>query len=850
MGKKKKKKKKNIVLRIIKYFFATFVLLGLFAAVALAGVVLAMVKTAPQLDVNSILELNQPSTLYDDKGKLMDKAPTDIKREVVSLKHIPKNLQDAVVSIEDERFWKHPGIDVRRILGSAFIDAKRLLSNTPGLHGASTLDQQLIKNTVLGNEVTPKRKIQEMYLALKLDKALSKDQILEAYLNTINLGGNINGVQAASKRYFGKSVSKLSLVQCAYLAGVTQNPYKYGYISTYARKNPSYYMTRTETVLLMMNKNGYIDQQTYQKALSDLKKGKLHFVKVKSTSTTNKLDYEWFSRPVMDAVKSDLMRQYNYSTEEVNKLIMYGGLKIYTTMDRNLEKKAQAIINSNTVLGSAGSSKKIPEPQASAVIMDYKTGKVKVIIGGRGKQPAASYNRAASTKFLRATGSSIKPLTVYSPAINTQQLTAGSVVDDSPIPKEIGMQWKQADGSPYNPKNDNLLYRGYVTVREALRRSINVVAVKMEYQIGLSTGAAYAEKYGIHFSDSEKTNMASLALGEFTGSNPLQMSAAYGTFGNSGIYTSPILYTKVVDKTGKVLLENSPKSHKVLSSQAAYIMYDMLKGPTSSAPGATAPSARFGAMPVAGKTGTASSKTNLWFCGLTPYYSGAIWIGNDNYRPLVGLKSNDAARLWAQIMYEANKNKTVKDIAEPSGIVTRKICIDSGKVPKAECYHDPRGSRVRTEMFIAGTEPSEICDVHVSAKINRANGLLATANTPQSLITTKIFIKRDGSSSNLLDSKYVLPKKHDGTKAVNNVPNTKSNTAKDTDKTTDKTNPNNDSPIVPNKNGDNGTNTKPNNNKNTDNNSGNDGNDNTDTGGNNDNTDNDNEDNGENIPTP
>lgn len=768
----KVKKKKNKVKRIIKYFFITIISIGLISSVAFGGIVLAMIKTAPQLDLNSILTLDEPSVLYDNTGQPMDEAPTLLKREVVQFKDIPDNLKNAFISIEDERFEQHSGIDIRRIFGSVFTDAKRIIKNEDGFHGGSTITQQLLKNTILTNEVTIKRKVQEMYLATELEKALSKDQILEAYLNTIGLGGNVYGVQKAAKQYFDKDVKDLSLIECAYMAGVTQYPAKYSYLLDYAKKNPKEYINRTKTVLAKMKENKKIDEAAFNQAIKDIDEGKLVFKAPASAQTSNRLNYEWFSRPAMDQVKSDLMTNYHYTADEVEKLFMYGGLKIYTTMDRSLQESAQTIMNDKKYFsavqkGDINDLNNIVQPQASAVVMDYHTGEVKLIIGGRGEQPANSYNRAASSKFIRPTGSSIKPITVYAPAIDTKQATAGTVIEDSPLSREIGMQWA-TNGQPYDPSNyDTNDFKGYVTVREAIRRSINLVALKLEYQIGLKTGVSYADKFGIQFNDRDKTSLSALALGQFEGTNPLHMAAAFGTFGNSGVYTSPILYTKVVDKTGKVLLENKPATRKVLTPQSAYVMYDLLKEPTSNGAGATATKAKFGAMPIGGKTGTSSGKKDFWFSGLTPYLSGSVWIGHDKKDAYnSGVASSTAAQILGDIMKVAHKDLPVKDIDAPSGLVRVPICIDSGKQPTDLCAKDPRGSRIVTEMFIEGTQPTSLCDIHVEAKINNANGKLATANTPLANIESRIFIRRDYIPSKpLADEQWVLPKDNDDTPA-------------------------------------------------------------------------------------
>lgn len=775
--KKTKKKNQSKLRKFIKYFFITCFTLGLVASVALAGIIMAMIKTTPELDLNSILVLDEPSVLYDSEGQLMDEAPTLLKRETVSIKDVPDNLKYAFISIEDERFLSHNGIDYKRLVGIVYTNAKKIFSNEDGLHGASTITQQLIKNTVLTNEVSIKRKVQEMYLATQLEKALSKDEILEAYLNTINLGGNVHGVQKASEMYFNKKdLNELTLIECAYLAGVTQHPYKYSVFIDYAKEHPEEYVSRTKNVIAKMYENGHISESEYKQAIQDLNDGKLQesFKLNQSTNVSNKLNYEWFSRPTMEQVKNDLMKAYNYTYEDVEKLLMYGGLQIYTTMDRNLQDEAQKILNNTKYFGSSqtgdiNNPNAVVQPQASAVIMDYRTGEVKTIIGGRGNQPANSYNRATSSSFRRSVGSTIKPLTVYSPAIETKQLTGGSVIEDSPLSPELQKKYNN-----YNPQNVTKgQYMGYVTIKEAITRSINLVAVKVEDQIGLKTGAEYGEKFGLTLSENDKSSIAALSLGQIEGATTLQMSAAYGTFGNNGIYTTPILYTKVVDKTGRVLLENKAATRKVLSPQTAYIMYDLLKGPVNDA-GGTAGRANdaMGSMPIAGKTGSSSNFKDLWFCGLTPYYSGAVWIGDDKQASLsgTGIGSGTAAQILGEIMAVAHKNLEVTDIAQPQGIVKATVCKDSGLLPTELCTRDPRGSRLVTTYFTEGTVPTKMCDIHVEASINKNNGKLATANTPANLIIKKVFIKRDYKPSvKLQDEAYVLPTEYDDTRSTPNV---------------------------------------------------------------------------------
>ena len=771
MTNKKRKKKKHRVLKTILYTFLSIVLIGSFTV---AGMVLAIIKTAPTLNVKDILSLDEPSSLYDDKGKFMDNVITDEKRTVVSSKDIPNNLKNAFVAIEDERFYKHNGLDLKRITGALYYDVKAKLTGSHNVQGASTITQQLIKNRMFLKEsredrVDFKRKIQEMYLSTQLEKDIgNKDTILVAYMNTIPLGGNTNGVEAASQQYFSKSVKDLTLVESAFLAGLPQSPSYYCPYIAPAKNNPNIYLNRTKTVLDKMFENHFITNKEYTDAINEINTKKIAFKY--SFKSNTKLTYEWFDLPVLEQVRDDLKNQYKYTDTQINKLLMNGGLKIYTTMDRTLQDAAQGIVNDNnnyTVKSEADSSG-IIQPQAAATIMDYHTGEVKVLIGGRGNQPARSYNRAAfngSKEFLRPSGSSIKPLTVYSAAIDSKKATAATVVEDSPLPEEIGKKYPTATG-PWNPSNyETNSYRGYTTLRTALAYSINLVAIKLEDSIGINTGISYGEKYGLTLDEHDRTSLAAMSLGQLHhGVNTTTMAAAYGTFGNNGQYSKGLLYRKVVDRNGNVLLENKYAARKVLSPQAAYIMYDLLKGPTSYGTGTNA---KFSDMPAAGKTGTAENYKDFWFCGLTPYYSGSVWIGNDhNTSYKNGIGSWTSAALWGKLMKVAHTDLAVKDITAPSGIEQAAVCMDSGKLPSDLCSKDPRGDRVYTEMFIQGTSPTEICDTHVEGKINATNNKLATANTPAGDIVSKVFIKRNYTpSATLADAQYVLPSAQDDAKA-------------------------------------------------------------------------------------
>lgn len=772
-----KKNKKGTGKRVFKSFVFAILLIVLVVSVATGGAVLAMIKTAPSLDINEFLKLDELSTLYDSSEKLMDENIAPERRINISIAKVPKILQDAFISIEDSRFLTHPGIDIKRLGGAVFNDIKiKISGSNQSLQGASTITQQLVKYRVfledsMENRTSVKRKIQEMSLALELEKVLTKPQILEAYMNTIYLGGNAHGVEAASQQYFGKSITELTLKQSAFIASTAQNPSNSYGLSSKAYKNKEVFVSsRTKAVLENMYKYKKIDKQQFDLAMAE----ELKFTF--SIKDSNKMNYESFSRPVILQVAQDLMSKYNISKEEAYSKLMYDGLKIYTTMDRTMQDASQILIDDPVQKGkNSGYDYIFPRDsnlnpiqkdiQASCVIMNYHTGEVKTIIGGRGIEGPMSFNRAASSDFLKAPGSSIKPLTVYSAAIDSKIATASTIIEDSPVPEDIGKKYGTPGEPPYNPKNSPDKYRGYLTLRDCLKYSVNVAAVKLEDMISLKTGVSYGEKFGLQLDKTDKSSMAAMALGqldggEYEGTNPLTMAAAYGVFGNNGMRTTPRLYTKVLDRTGKVILETKFQTKPVLSPQSAYIMYDLLSGPVS--PDGTGPSANFSAMPVRGKTGTSSDSKNLWFVGLTPYYSAAVWIGTDKGdRKIEGMGSNSAALLWGGIMKGAHTSLPVKDIERPDGISSYSISKDSGDIPTDLTYADPRGNRTYSELFIDGTQPTTLDSIHVEAKVTKdpsGKYVLASEFTPLDKIESKVFITRTYTpTAFLIDSPYVLP---------------------------------------------------------------------------------------------
>lgn len=720
--KKNSPKNQSKVTKFLKWFFIGVLLLGITAITIVGFYVLSIIRSSPELDVQAIQSLNQPSILYDDQGNFMDNVITREQRYVVKSDEIPDNLKKAFVAIEDERFYEHKGIDIKRIAGVIASNIKGKLSGSNTVQGASTITQQLIKNAVLTNEVSYERKIKEMYLALELEKHLSKDEILTTYLNTIPMGGYQYGVSAAAQRFFSKNVSDLNLIECAYLGGLTQAPTSYDGLSEINKENPSRYLNRTKSVLFKMHELGYISSEQYNNAINEID---TNGIKFKPNNKLSKTNFEWFTRPTITQVKQDLMNKYKYTQDEVDKLIANGGLKIYTSMDRNLQNNVQKVLddpnNYKAITNNPNEKNEddVYKLQASATIIDYKTGHVKALVGGRGEQPAMSHNRAYYD--LKSIGSATKPLTVYGPAIDLGLGGAGSVVNDSPLTnKELS-----STGYKDQPKNEYNSYRGPLTFREAIKISGNLAAIKVANEVGVSNSIAYGEKLGLVYGPHSR-GISTTALGQFQndpnnpdGGNTYTLASAFGVFGNNGVKTNAKLYTKVLDSHGNLLLDTStPEEIKIFSPQTSYIVYDMLKDQVESG---SAKPAKFGNIPVAGKTGTTTGDKDYLFAGLTPYYSAAIWIGYDKPREMRTSSGIVTSPIFGKIMGLAHKGLQYKEVEQPSGISKIAVCMDSGLKPTSLCTQDPRGSRVYYDWFINGSAPNQYCNYHTNSHVNNFN---------------------------------------------------------------------------------------------------------------------------------
>lgn len=702
----------------------TGAILACFAAVYIKTVIMPQAPldlTKFSVDLSTTIYYTDPNTGADVEWLTVH---GDENRKWVSYADIPENLVHAAVAIEDKRFYDHHGVDWLRT-------ARGVLTMFTGgdIQGGSTITQQLIKNVTEQDEVTVKRKILEIFRALDFDRNHSKEETLEWYLNYIYLGENCRGVYTASYEYFGKDVSELTLAECASLIGITNNPSIYdpyldliitdpetGEKVTNVQRNKN----RQENILYQMLDQGYISQEEYDAAVAQ----ELVFVRGEDTSKP-KVVYTWFQDQVIRDVIQDLVDSGNGWSEEYVKQMFYsGGLSVYTTFD----PKAQAAVDSvyENLDNLPYISNDGQQLQSAIVVIDNATGNVAALSGGMGeKESSLIFNRA--TQAVRPSGSSIKPLSVYGPAIDMGLITPATVIDDSPYNNSRAGGW---------PINTPAGYRGLTMVSDALKRSVNTVAVKimanysspeLAYQyltgengFGITTLVESKEINGQTYSD---IDIAPLALGGLTnGVTVREMAAAYSAFPRNGMYIESRTYTKVLDSNGEVLLDNQPETHTVLKESTAWYMNTMLQSVMTS--GGTGSSGRFDGMSMAGKTGTTSSRKDLWFAGYTPYYTAVVWTGYDQQERLGSSLNNPSIGLWRKVMSQLHEGLENRSFAKPESVqtVTVQVCKDSGMKATEYCNKDIRtvtgqGERVVSVTLAAGDAPTEFCTYHVPITI-------------------------------------------------------------------------------------------------------------------------------------
>lgn len=741
-NKKTKKKRKIFTWYNIIILILVLLIVGFGTGL---GIFMSYVKDAPEFDPKK-LKPSQTSMVFDQNDQIIAELHGEQNRIPVPLEKIPKNLINAFIAIEDQHFYSHKGINIRSIIGS-------LVTNF--MHGgikrgASTITQQLVKTAFLSSEQSWKRKAQEAWLAIQLERHYSKNEIMEFYLNQIYFGHSAYGVESAADTYFGKSVDELDLAESALLAGITKGP---EYYSPYLNFDKS--KERQEIILNTMAELGSVSKEEAENA----KKEELKLVGIKNVTTDYKAPY--FTDYVIRELAAQFQKELGLSEDEAYNKIYTDGLKVYTTVDMKIQEAAEkALADPKNYPYSKNDGNEIAQPQAAAVIIDPHSGHIKALVGGREHQRKLGFNRASQA--FRQPGSTFKPIMVYTAAVD-MGYTAATVIDDSSVSYPAG------SGGVWTPKNYTNDFKGLTTIRKAIANSVNIVAVKVFNAIGVDRGIEYAQKLGIKnlvLTGDRNDRQLSAALGGITkGVTPLELASAFGTLANEGTHVEPIAILKVVDKNGRTILENKPEQWNAVSKQVAFIVTDMLRSVVTEGTGRRLADFPF---PVAGKTGTTSDDKDVWWVAYTPHLTGVVWMGHDEPTTMHNVAGGyQPALMWKQIMAAAHEGLPKTQFVKPSGVVGPiEVCIDSGNLPTEFCRRDPRGHRTRGEYFIKGTQPTETCDVHVEDFIDTSTGLLATEFCPEELVKRQVFIKRrepyapSPTGQIPADAKYELPKEY------------------------------------------------------------------------------------------
>lgn len=722
------REKKTVIVRIRN---ALLILLLTLAVTALAGGlcfgIYAAAVTNSEID-ESIFELlssNTASQIYYYKTESDRRAgiATELESEEiyggyrnipVAYEEIPKELIYAFVSIEDKRFFSHNGVDWKRTAGAAI----NYIFSFEGEFGGSTITQQLIKNVTERDEYSLKRKLQEIMWALDLETKMSKEEILQNYLNVINLSNGCYGVGAAADYYFSKSLDELSLLECASIAAITNNPSYYD-----LRRNPDNNRKRAELILSQMLEQGYISEEEYEVALSQS-------VELNISAESNSKVNSWYVDMVIEDVMEDLEEKYGYNRAMSNMLLYRGGLKIYTAMDYEVQKTLYDYYSKESNF-YAKSGKE--NPQSAMIIIDPYSGDILGVAGAVGEKKANRLQNFA-TKTLRPAGSVIKPLSVYAPALEKGIINWASVYDDTPV------SFSDDSDPKAWPKNANGIYRGLTNVNYAIEHSINTVTVKVLEDLGLE------ESFGFLYNDLNMKSLiekraledgsilsdvdyAALALGQFNyGVSVREITAAYSIFVNQGVYSKSRSYYKVTDTSGNVILENGYSGNAVISEENAIIMTKMLQNVVKN--GTASELTLKNEIDCAGKTGTTQNNYDRWYVGFTPYYVGGVWYGYEYPKELSGGTGNLCIEIWDEIMTLLHKKYIATgsedSFDESESIIKCEYCKDSGMLMGEACRLDARGNRGEIGYFVKGTEPTEKCSCHILVKYDAAEGGIAT----------------------------------------------------------------------------------------------------------------------------
>ena len=660
-----------IIVFMVCFVVGTGVGIGMYTAVS---------TEIKDMNINE-LALNHASyVMYTDangEAQELDQIKTSVNRKWISSEEISENFKNAAVAIEDERFYKHHGVDIKRTIGATIKYALSKIGIGDASYGGSTITQQVIKNITNETDKSATRKIKEMMRAIALEKQITKDEILTMYLNIAFFANNCYGVEAASNMYFNKTAKEVNIQEAATIVGITQLPGKFNPYSY-----PENAIEKRNRVIGKMLEHKMITKEEYEKAV----KSPLNVVPKRNSSSSRISSY--FIDQVMNDVIADLQAKTGYSKDFAEQQITNGGIRIYSTIDPAIQDAIEQVLENKSNFPNS-------KAQTAMLVLDPYTGAVKGMVGGLGEKTSArGLNRA--TQAIRQPGSAIKPISVYGPAIDLGKIDQATVIKDEKI--TIG-------SDDWEPSNSYDGFKGSMIVHEAVGRSSNIPAVKVLDMIGINKSYSYLENnFRISTITSADKNYSSLALGGLTnGVTVKEMAAAYGVFVNQGKYIKPYTYTKVVDSSGQVILENKITSIQTIKPSTAFIMSDLLSEPVNGSYG-TARSARLSNMPTYGKTGTTNDNYDKWFVGFTPYYVGAVWYGYDTPKSVGG--SNPTTSVWRKVMEIVHQNLPEKNLQKPQDVVVANICTNSGNLAKSTCNSIDA-------YFVSGKQPKKICTNHI-----------------------------------------------------------------------------------------------------------------------------------------
>jgi len=765
----RKKKKKHILLRLIGGLFKlifTLLVIGLITGALFFKTFMKYVNTTlePEMDVDlSAYTLKLSSVvLYQDRTSgewiEMQKLHGTEDRTLVNFSDIPDHVWQALVSIEDERFFEHKGVDWKSTAKSVV----NLLTGNPNTRGASTITQQLVKNVTGENQVTIRRKILEIFRALRLAEHYSRDEILESYLNLVYFGKGAYGIEAAAEKYFGKHVGELSVAEGAAIVGITQNPWQYDPSRGDWFREQNY--KRQQTVLWKMNELGYLTDAEYARASRE----KLVFVwdedyvetepeeTAEGTETgenaetgetkqndANTTIYSFFVEQVFNDVVKAFMKQ-GYSEKAAKDRLYTGGYRIYCTVDPTLQELVESVYADRSNLDYT--SPKGEQLQSGLTMIDNATGNVVAIAGRVGERDGAFlWNYAANP---RPCGSAIKPLSVYAPALDAGVITPASVVDDYPVMMLDSAREKDKDGNPIRtawPINAYSGYFGTLSLQDAVRYSANPTAVRVFQKLTPTMSYAFMTQ-NLGFTTLVTQDMqatGALALGGLHyGVTTVEMAAAYSTFACNGVYTAPRTFLEVRDNNDKLVIDNQPESWTAMKTTTVYAMNELLKNVVR--PGGTGTYAYFDGMTIAGKTGTTNDGCDRYFVGYTPYYTAAVWVGY-NTPTRITAPGNPAATMWNKVMSQVHAGLENRDFpTTPDGMTSVTVCSHTGLLAGPDC------TATRTVLVADGLAPTLTCDAHITVSTCVESGKLAGDYCPPDALAT----------TNVLD--YSMPNTAEG----------------------------------------------------------------------------------------